>query len=145
MPEIPLFTMLCLRPRPAAGNQISWLLPGGKSQSTQKRLPGNYRRDGAHAWPVTWPGVVALNWRPRAMAGYAAGMLLLAVAYYGFPGQRGQFWALIGLTGVAAIVAGTAMNRPARRAPWLLLAAASACLLASQAGFPDAGRAGLSW
>ena len=43
-------------------------------------------------------------------------------AYYGLPGLRVETWGLIGLSGVSAIVAGVVINRPARKAPWLLLA-----------------------
>ena len=89
---------------------------------------------GADTWPYAWPGVVALDWRPRAMAGYAAWMLLLTVAYAAFPGARTLAWSLIGISGVAAIVAGMAWHHPARSEPWLLLAGACASLAASQAG-----------
>jgi diguanylate cyclase (GGDEF)-like protein/PAS domain S-box-containing protein len=69
------------------------------------------------------------------MAGYAAWMLLLTVAYAAFPGARTLAWSLIGISGVAAIVAGMAWHHPARSEPWLLLAGACASLAASQAGF----------
>src|SRR5690242_8219453 len=39
---------------------------------------------------------------------------------------------LLGLSGVVAIVAGVALNRPARTAPWLLLAAAQLSFVAGQ-------------
>src|SRR5215475_12542240 len=39
---------------------------------------------------------------------------------------------MLGSSGVAAIVAGTAVNRPAHRAPWLLLAAGALCLAVGQ-------------
>lgn len=60
---------------------------------------------------------------------------LLAGAYYAFPGQRVAAWALIGLSGTAAILAGLAVNRPGSRAPWLLLAGASLSLAVSQVSF----------
>ena len=44
--------------------------------------------------------------------------------YYGLRGLRIETWGLISLSGVTAIVAGMVLNRPARKAPWLLLAAA---------------------
>jgi diguanylate cyclase (GGDEF)-like protein/PAS domain S-box-containing protein len=42
--------------------------------------------------------------------------------YYALPGLRAGIWGLIGLTGVAAVVAGVVIHRPAYPAPWLLLA-----------------------
>jgi PAS domain S-box-containing protein len=85
--------------------------------------------------PYAWPGVVALSWRPRAMAGYSAWMLTLTAAYSVFPGPRALAWALIGGSAAAAIVAGVVRHRPARGEPWLLLAGACAILAAGQAGF----------
>jgi diguanylate cyclase (GGDEF)-like protein/PAS domain S-box-containing protein len=61
----------------------------------------------------------------RALTGYAVWMALLVAAHYALAGQRTGTEALIGVSGVAAMVAGVAMNRPARRMPWLLLAAAN--------------------
>ena len=52
-----------------------------------------------------------------------SGWPLLVALYYGWPGLRAETWGLIGLSGVAAIVAGVIINRPSRKAPWLLLAA----------------------
>ncbi len=72
------------------------------------------------------------RWQRDVTAGYAACLLLLVIAYCLLPGLRAAAWALLGLTGVAAMVAGVLINRPARRAPWLLLAAGSLCLLAGQ-------------
>jgi diguanylate cyclase (GGDEF)-like protein/PAS domain S-box-containing protein len=60
---------------------------------------------------------------------------LLAGIYCAFPGQRVAVWALLGLSGTAAIVAGVAVNRPARRAPWLLLAGAGLMLAVGQVSF----------
>ncbi len=76
-----------------------------------------------------------MRWRPGARAAYVAWLALLAVAYCAFPGQRVAVWALIGLSGTAAIVAGVAVNRPAGRAPWLLLAGASLMLAVGQVSF----------
>jgi diguanylate cyclase (GGDEF)-like protein/PAS domain S-box-containing protein len=67
----------------------------------------------------------------RALAGYAAAMALLVVAYYAVGGLRTGLAALIEVGGVAAMAAGVARNRPARRLPWLLLGAAN---LAAAAG-----------
>src|SRR5690348_16962183 len=99
-----------------------------------QRTAGYYRGN-AGTWPDAWPGVVALSWRPRAMAGYTAWMLLLAASYAAFPGLRTAAWALIGASGVAALAVGVALHRPARGEPWLLLAGACACLAASQTVF----------
>jgi diguanylate cyclase (GGDEF)-like protein/PAS domain S-box-containing protein len=46
-----------------------------------------------------------MTWRRNAMAGYAAVMALIVVAYYVVPGLRAIMWALLGLGGTAAIVA----------------------------------------
>ena len=48
----------------------------------------------------------------RVLGGYAAWIALLLVAYYLPPGLRVEAWGLIGLSGVAAIVAGVIINRP---------------------------------
>ena len=69
------------------------------------------------------------------MAAYAAWMTLLLVAYYAVPGIRVGAWGLLALSGVAAIVAGVVLNRPASRAPWLLLAAANLCFAVGQQSF----------
>jgi diguanylate cyclase (GGDEF)-like protein/PAS domain S-box-containing protein len=61
----------------------------------------------------------------RVLAGYAVWMALLVVAHYTFAGQRTITEALIEVSGVAAMVAGVSINRPARRTPWLLLAVAN--------------------
>jgi diguanylate cyclase (GGDEF)-like protein/PAS domain S-box-containing protein len=68
---------------------------------------------------------------------------LLATAYYGLPGLRAEAWGLIGLSGVAAIVAGVIINRPARKAPWLLLAAAMTSFVTGQVSFLAAEFAGI--
>ena len=47
-------------------------------------------------------------------------MAALVVVYYLWPAVRTGTWGLLGLSGVVAIVAGVALNRPARKAPWLL-------------------------
>ncbi len=69
------------------------------------------------------------------MAAYAAWMTLLLVAYYAVPVIRVGAWGLLALSGVAAIVAGAVLNRPASRAPWLLLAAANLCFAVGQQSF----------
>ncbi len=69
------------------------------------------------------------------LAGYVIWMTLLTVAYYGLPSLRVETWGLIGLSGVAAILAGVVINRPARKAPWLLLAGANLSFAAGQVSF----------
>jgi diguanylate cyclase (GGDEF)-like protein/PAS domain S-box-containing protein len=69
------------------------------------------------------------------MAAYAAWMTLLLVAYYLLPGIRVAVWGVLALSGVGAIVAGVILNRPARRAPWLLLAAANLSFAVGQQSF----------
>ena len=66
---------------------------------------------------------------------YAVWVALLIAAYYGLRGLRIETWGLISLSGVIAIVAGTALNRPARKTPWLVLAAAQASFAAGQLSF----------
>ncbi|MGH3290800.1 MAG: hypothetical protein ACRDP7_03235, partial [Trebonia sp.] len=61
----------------------------------------------------------------RVLTAYAAWMALLVVAHYTLAGQRTVTASLIEVSGVAAMVAGMYLNRPARRTPWLLLAAAN--------------------
>jgi hypothetical protein len=61
----------------------------------------------------------------RLLAGYALWMALLVAAHYALAEQRTGTEALIELSGVAAMIVGVAVNHPARRTPWLLLAAAN--------------------
>ena len=70
--------------------------------------------------------------RRRVLGGYAVWIALLISAYYALPGLRAEAWSLIGLSGVIAIPAGVVINRPSRKAPWLLLAAALASFIAGQ-------------
>jgi hypothetical protein len=69
------------------------------------------------------------------LGGYAVWMALLIALYYWLPGVRVEVWGLIGLSGVIAIVAGVIINRPSRKAPWLLLALAQASFAAGQVSF----------
>ena len=77
------------------------------------------------------------------LGGYAAWLALLTAAYYGFPSLRVEAWGLIGLSGVIAIAAGVIINRPSRKAPWLLLAAALASFVTGQVSFLAAQFAGV--
>jgi diguanylate cyclase (GGDEF)-like protein/PAS domain S-box-containing protein len=74
---------------------------------------------------------------------YAIWVVFLIAAYYGLPGLRVETWGLISLSGVIAIVAGTVLNRPAKKAPWLVLAAAQASFAAGQLSFLIAPRIGV--
>ena len=71
---------------------------------------------------------------------YATWVALLIALYYGVSGLRIETWSLISLSGVVAIVAGTFLNHPARKTPWLLLAAAQASFAAGQLSFLIAAR-----
>jgi diguanylate cyclase (GGDEF)-like protein/PAS domain S-box-containing protein len=71
---------------------------------------------------------------------YAGWVALLIAAYYGLSALRIEAWGLISLSGIAAIVAGMVLNRPARKAPWLLLAAALCSFAAGQLSFLIAAR-----
>jgi diguanylate cyclase (GGDEF)-like protein/PAS domain S-box-containing protein len=66
---------------------------------------------------------------------YAVWMALLISAYYGLSGLRIEAWGLISLSGIIAIVVGTRLNRPARKAPWLLMAVSLAPFAAGQLSF----------
>ena len=67
---------------------------------------------------------IRLRSRRRVLAGYGIWMALLVAARYAFPGMETETLALVGVSAVVTMVAGAARNRPASRAPWLLLAAA---------------------
>jgi len=77
----------------------------------------------------------ALESKRYVLSGYALWVALLIGVYYEWSGLRPVTWALISLSGVGAIVAGVIMNRPARKVPWLLLAAALAGFAAGQLSF----------
>ncbi|BCJ49003.1 hypothetical protein Asp14428_04780 [Actinoplanes sp. NBRC 14428] len=62
---------------------------------------------------------------PRtARACFAGWLALLTGIYYAWPATHLYSWAAIGLSGVAAIVLGVRVHRPAQRLPWYLIAAA---------------------
>jgi diguanylate cyclase (GGDEF)-like protein/PAS domain S-box-containing protein len=73
--------------------------------------------------------------RHHLLGGYAIWVALLTALYYALPGLRAVTWGLIGLSGVVAIVMGVVINRPSRKLPWLLLAAALASFTAGQVSF----------
>ena len=63
-----------------------------------------------------------------ARAGFSAWIVLLTIVFYVLPGTHLATWALLGYSSAAAVLAGIRLNRPARRLPWYLLAAALAFL-----------------
>jgi diguanylate cyclase (GGDEF)-like protein len=73
--------------------------------------------------------------RRYVLGGYVIWWAVLVALYYGLPGLRAETWGLIGLSGVGGIVAGVAINRPSRKLPWLLLAAALTSFTAGQVSF----------
>src|ERR1700747_3651461 len=77
----------------------------------------------------------------RVLAGYAVLMALLVAAHYAFTGLRSETSAAIGTISAAAMVAGGAANRPARRAPCLRLAAANLATALGELGLHVANAA----
>ena len=61
----------------------------------------------------------------RLLAGYALWIAFLVTMHYVFWGQRADTAVLIDVSGAAAILVGVGLYRPARRIPWLLVAAAN--------------------
>ncbi|MEJ7582972.1 MAG: EAL domain-containing protein [Acidimicrobiales bacterium] len=62
----------------------------------------------------------------RAAIGYLVATLPLAIAFFALPRYHLIFWGLLGWSAAAAVVVGVTRNRPRRRLPWLLVAAALA-------------------
>jgi diguanylate cyclase (GGDEF)-like protein/PAS domain S-box-containing protein len=58
----------------------------------------------------------------RLMAGYTAFVAVATVVYLMVPAACAPLWAVIGLSGVAAVVTGIRINRPAHTWPWWVLA-----------------------
>ena len=56
-------------------------------------------------------------------AGYAVWCIALAAVFYAWDASHVFSWGAIGLTGVAGVLLGVRINRPAQRLPWFLLAA----------------------
>jgi diguanylate cyclase (GGDEF)-like protein/PAS domain S-box-containing protein len=67
--------------------------------------------------------------------GYGLWVILLVVVYYQVDALRVEAWGLISVSSVTAMLAGIWFNRPARKVPWLLLAAALAFFGAGQVSF----------
>jgi diguanylate cyclase (GGDEF)-like protein/PAS domain S-box-containing protein len=80
----------------------------------------------------------------RVLAGYAGWMSLLVAAHYAFAALGKEAAALIAVSAVAAMLTGVARNRPARPAPWLLLAAANLAAALGGLGLHVAAGAGRS-
>ena len=76
------------------------------------------------------------------LGGFVIWWAVLVALYYAQPSLRAGTWGLIGLSGVGGIVAGVAVNRPARKLPWLLLAVALTSFTAGQVSFLAARLAG---
>ncbi|MEU9133217.1 EAL domain-containing protein [Kitasatospora sp. NPDC048540] len=66
------------------------------------------------------------------MACYFGWMAVLTLVYYQNPDERIIWWTGIGLSGVAAIVIGTRVNRPAHPQYWYLLAAGNLSFTAGE-------------
>jgi len=77
----------------------------------------------------------ALTSRRHVLTGYSLWLALLVATYYVWPGLRVEAGGLFDLSGGFAIVAGVVINRPARKTPWLLLAAANLTFAAGQISF----------
>jgi diguanylate cyclase (GGDEF)-like protein/PAS domain S-box-containing protein len=60
---------------------------------------------------------------------------VFVAAYYAFPGNGLVLWPPIGVSAVAATVAGVRCHRPVRRAAWLLMAAAELCFIAGDTSY----------
>ena len=69
------------------------------------------------------------------LTGYVIWLALLVAMYYVRSGLRVEAGGLFDLSGGLAIVAGVVINRPARKTPWLLLAAANLTFAAGQISF----------
>jgi diguanylate cyclase (GGDEF)-like protein/PAS domain S-box-containing protein len=69
------------------------------------------------------------------LTGYLVWLSVLLAVYYGRPGLQVEAGSLFDLSGGLAIVAGVVINRPARKAPWLLLAAANLTFAVGQISF----------
>lgn len=59
----------------------------------------------------------------RLMAAYIAAVAVATLVYLTVPSARTPLWAVIGLSGVATVLTGSRLHRPAHRWPWWVLAA----------------------
>jgi diguanylate cyclase (GGDEF)-like protein/PAS domain S-box-containing protein len=76
-----------------------------------------------------------LTSRRHLLTGYFIWLTLLVATYYVWPGLRVAAGGVFDLSGGLAIVAGVVLNRPDRKTPWLLLAAANLTFAAGQISF----------
>lgn len=76
--------------------------------------------------PVSSEGASRRSWPPprRLMIAYGSLVVAATAVYMTVPDALTPVWALIGLSGVVAMLVGTHVNRPAHRWPWWVLAAA---------------------
>ncbi|MCT4354017.1 aminotransferase class I/II-fold pyridoxal phosphate-dependent enzyme [Streptomyces sp. Je 1-79] len=66
---------------------------------------------------------------------YLIAVALLTAAYLTIPSRHTLLWALIGLSGVAAILTGVHIHKPAKRWPWLVLAGANFAFVAGDTAY----------
>jgi diguanylate cyclase (GGDEF)-like protein/PAS domain S-box-containing protein len=66
----------------------------------------------------------------RLLTGYGLWMVTVVLLYFAFPNQKLVFWTTIGFSAAAAVVVGVIQNKPRRRVPWFLVAAALALFTA---------------
>lgn len=66
---------------------------------------------------------------------YLGAVALLTVCYLTIPSRHTILWALIGLSGVAAILTGIHLHKPAKRWPWLVLAGANFTFVAGDTAY----------
>ncbi|MEU6881607.1 aminotransferase class I/II-fold pyridoxal phosphate-dependent enzyme [Streptomyces sp. NPDC046712] len=66
---------------------------------------------------------------------YLVAIAGLTVAYLTIPSRHTLLWALIGLGGVAAILTGVHLHKPAKRWPWLVLAGANFTFVAGDTAY----------
>ena len=76
----------------------------------------------------------------RALALAGAVTVVLGVAIVVFPGIAAVLWGTAGALAAAGILFGIRTHQPARRAPWVLLAAAVAALGAGDVAYELSGR-----
>jgi diguanylate cyclase (GGDEF)-like protein/PAS domain S-box-containing protein len=95
--------------------------------------PGGEARD-RRGPAATGPGrVVKALGRPGAIRLYLVSMCLLTAFYLAVPGLRGVSWSLIGCASVIALGVGIAVRRPPHAVAWILLAAADAAFVITDA------------
>jgi diguanylate cyclase (GGDEF)-like protein/PAS domain S-box-containing protein len=66
------------------------------------------------------------------LVGYVVWMTALSIVHYALPSARFETWALVGGSGVIAMLVGIARGHPPSKVPWLVLALANLSALAGQ-------------